>query len=309
MKKQYLISISIIITIIIILGILYYNDILTFFNITSELNKLKVNLIIINLLVYIVRTLLIKLINILLKYKMLRFLITFFLNIIWIGFLFWLIFILSPELGIAIISFLIISISLTFKDRISNITSSIMILISKSIDIGDLIETNNYQGIVSEITLNYTKLSNFSGIDILIPNINIYNTSLKKFTQNISRLPGYKEDIMLSYTKIFQNVITFKEDKFTRYIKTIEIPYSFIDKEINEQLTKPFDKYEQLLGIRPFAYANRTNFDRLSITLQLLTKDPNMIIIYKNQFMKDILYELTPEKILLGLNSKNSEVE
>ena len=117
-----------------------------------------------------------------------------------------------------------------------------MILISKSIDIGDLIETNDYQGIVSKITLNYTKLVDFSGIEIFLPNINIYNASIKRFTQNISRLSEEKEYEMPDYIKIFQDIISFKEEKFTRYIKTVEIPYNFINKDLNEQLTIPFDK-------------------------------------------------------------------
>lgn len=303
MKKKYLIFIGIFIVITTILGIIYYNEILGYFNITNEPDKLKITLIIINLFVYLVRTILIKFINFTLKAKMTRYFLFFTINIIWIGFIFWLIFVISPQLGIAITSFMIIAFSLTFRDRISNIASSIMILSSKSVDIGDLIETNDFQGIVSEINLNYTKLTNFSGIDTYLPNKNVYNASIKKFTQNISRLSKDNDFDVKDYAKIFQDIITFNEEKFTRYIKNIEIPFEFKVMDINNQLSKVFDKYEKLLSIRPYAYINCVKGKSTHITIQILSKDPNMIIIHKNQFMKDILYNLASEKILTDSKS------
>ncbi len=303
MKKIYQIVIAFFFLIIGILIIIYYEEILIHFN----LNRLLVDTIIINVFVYIGRTLLIRLTNFVLKAKILRFIITLIINIIWIGFLFVLIFVLSPEYGIAIVSFLILAISLTFRDRINNIASGIMILLSNTIKVGDLIETNDVQGIVSEITLNYTKIKNFMGIETYIPNTNVYNSSIKKFTQSLSTLSNIengeaieeKEKSFVKYTKKIKQIVT-KEGMFTRYLMIVEVPFNVNPNDIDNRLEPVFKKYEKILGISPYYYINKTLKDRVSISLQILARNSELIVVYKNKFMKDILYHLIPEEILLG---------
>jgi len=191
MKKTYQIVISILLLFVAFLAILYWEPLLDFFNIDTVIFFS----ILMNIFAYIGRVITLKIIRFVLGTKKISAVAIFIVNLIWIGFIFELILTLSLPLGVAIISFLVVSISLTFRERIDNIASGFMLLSSSNFQVGDLIETNDVQGIVSEISLNYTKLRNFMGIVTYFPNTNIYNASIKRFTQNLSQLSLSEEEI------------------------------------------------------------------------------------------------------------------
>ncbi|TFF99841.1 MAG: mechanosensitive ion channel [Promethearchaeota archaeon] len=295
MKKTYQILISIVLIFIAILAFFFWEPLLDFFND----NYLLFFSILINIFAYIVRVILIRIVRLALGTKKISSVAIFVINIIWIVFIFELILVLSPPLGVAIISFLVVSISLTFRERIDNFASGFMLLSSSSFEIGDLIETNDVQGIVTEISLNYTKLRNFMGIITYFPNTNIYNASIKRFTQKISQLSLSEEEEQLKLQNITKDLkgLIHKEDKFTRLVRVVEIPLNKLESNVEEQLSDVFDEYEEKLGIRPIYYANTTIRDRLSFTLQILSKDPMKVVKNTNPFMKDILYALMSEEI------------
>ena len=311
MKKLYQFIISGFLIIITLFIFIFYDEIIAFFNLNDD-DILLVNTIIINIIVYVGRTLLIRFLSFILKGKILYFLLTFIINIIWIGFIFTLIFVITPDFGIYIVSFLILAISLTFKDRINNIASGIMLLLSNTIEVGDLIETNGIEGIVTEITLNYTKLQNFMGLETYLPNTNVYNSSIKKFTNRGLQSSikehnnGMEDKGFLKYLKKLKSIIS-KDEKFTRYLMVVEIPFIVKPIEITNRLDIVFDKYDKILGIRPYYYVNETLKDRVSISFQILSKNAGLIVAYKNKFMKEVLYHLIPEEILLDSEYKTIE--
>jgi hypothetical protein len=227
------------------------------------------------------------------------------INIIWLSFPFWLLFIISPIYFVAIISFLVVAISLTFQNIINNIASGIMLLSSEGFEAGDLVETNGIEGIVKEITLNSLKLVDFDGSVTYIPNKVAFNSSVIRYTHK----PIKKEKKLgiSELVKSFGKIIT-GEQKVTRYIKVIELLGSVDSESLEDLLTPIFEKYEQIFGIRPFFYANNTvsgAVNRLSITIQILTEDPNLILTYTDPLMKDILYTIYENDINYGFNTTN----
>ena len=77
--------------------------------------------------------------------------------------------------------------ALAGKDIVTNLFGSMSILLGKIFDIGETIRIKwtkvNYEWIVEEITLNYTKITNKNGELIYIPNRTIYTEVI----ENISR--------------------------------------------------------------------------------------------------------------------------
>jgi len=78
------------------------------------------NIVILNLVVYVLRSILIDIFHSLIKNLLVRYIIMIIINIIWLLFPFWLIFIISPIYFVAIISFLVVAIALTFQNIINN---------------------------------------------------------------------------------------------------------------------------------------------------------------------------------------------
>ncbi len=271
--------------------------------------NLYVNIVLLNIAAYVVRSIFIDVSQSLIKNLFIRYIFMIIINILWLIFPFWLIFIISPIYFVAIISFLVVSVSLTFQNIINNIASGIMLLSSEGFEAGDLIETNGVVGIVKEISLNNLKLEDFDGSITYIPNKLAFNSSVVRYTHK----PIKKEkkiNISVVVKKIGKLIIS--EKKITRYVRVVELLGS-VDSEKLEVLLNPiFDKYEALFGERPFFYANNTVSgvpNRLSITLQIITEDPQLILTYTDPLLKDILFKIYEPDINYGSNpadKKNS---
>ena len=225
------------------------------------------------------------------------------INIIWLIFPFWLISVASPIYFVAIISFLVVAISLTFQNIINNIASGIMLLSSEGFEAGDLIETNDIVGIVKEITLNSLKLEDFDGSITYIPNKMAFNSSVVRFTHK--PIKSEKKIDFSEVVKKFGKLITGKK-KVTRYIKVVELLGSIDSEKLEELLNPIFDYYEPIFGTRPFFYANTTVTgvpNRLSITIQIIAEDPKLILTYTDPLLKDILFKIYEDEINYGWKS------
>ncbi|MBY9013309.1 MAG: mechanosensitive ion channel [Candidatus Lokiarchaeota archaeon] len=271
--------------------------------------QLLVNILLLNLVAYVVKSVSIDVFQSLVKNLLVRYIVMLIINIVWLIFPFWLIFELSEIYFVAIISFLVVAISLTFQNVINNIASGVMLLSSGGFEVGDLVEINGIIGIVNEITLNNLKLVDFDGSITYIPNKIAFNSSVVRYTHKPIKKEKKLEisDVVKSLGKIIT-----KEKKLTRYIKVVELLGS-IDSEQLEELLKPiFEKYEPIFGIRPYFYANNTVSAitiRLSITIQILTEDPKLILTYMDPFMKEILFKIYEKDINYGwkANEKNNQ--
>ena len=270
----------------------------------SGLDQFLINLIIINIFVYLLRTILVGLSNIIVKSRIFRYTFALIVNIIWLAFIFSLLLFISPTFTIAIISFLLVAISLTFSDIINNIASGIILISKEDIEIGDLVEINNIQGVVQEINLNYTVIKEFDGVLTYIPNKNVFNATIKKFTHRRAKeleLFKDKKDIKKNI-KEFSKLIT-KGQKRTIYTKSVEILSSVNPENLDNILNPIFDKYKPLFGVRPDYIVDQTIADRLKIILLIMAKTPTLVLEYIDAFLRDILYKLYPDEIFVGWES------
>lgn len=273
-------------------------------------DQFLINLIILNIIAYFLRSIFIDITQGLIKNLFARYIIMIVINIAWLVLPFWLIFIISPIYFVAIISFLVVAISLTFQNIINNIASGVMLLSSEGFEAGDLIETNGVEGIVKEITLNNLKIEDFDGSLTYIPNKNAFNSSIVRYTHKPP-----KKEIKLGISEVIKKIgaLLTGEKKLTRYIKMIEL-LSSVDSEKLEELLKPIlDKYESIFGIRPYFYVNNTVSGithRLSVTIQILSEDPKLILTYIDPLMKDILFKIYDKEINYGWdpNEKDSYI-
>ncbi|MFW9783233.1 MAG: mechanosensitive ion channel family protein [Candidatus Heimdallarchaeota archaeon] len=262
-----------------------------------------INLLILNIIAYFLRSLFINLMDAFIKKLFARYIAKILINITWLVFPFWLIFSISQIYFIAIISFLVVAISLTFQNIINNVVSGIMLLSSEGFEAGDLIETNGIEGIVKDITLNYVKLEDFDGSLTYIPNKNAFNSSIVRYTHK-----PIKKEIKFGITDVIKAIskILTKEEKITRYRKVVELLISVDIEKLDELLDPVFEKYKTIFGVRPYYYANNTVTgitNRLSITIQIITEDPKLILTYTDLLMRDILFKIYDKEINYQWNS------
>jgi len=264
------------------------------------------NLIVINIIIYIIRKPLNSFSAYLFKKRSYRTAVSITITIIWSIFLFWLLYVIEETLFFAIVPFLIVAVSLNFKNIINNIASGALLLSSGKFEIGDLIETNGIQGIVREINLNYTKIQEFDGVEIKIPNSNVYGSTIVKFTHDKFKIfePLKKEEFRKSqhykdYINMINKILSAKI-KTTTYIKKLEILGSLDPIKLDELLLNVFNTYEPIFGINPSYAVDTTRFGRVRVALYVKSENPVIILNYLDSFLRDILFALYPDRIYKG---------
>ncbi len=264
------------------------------------------NLIVINIIIYIVRKPLNSFAAYLFKKHSYRTVVSITVSIIWSIFLFWLLYVIEHTLFFAIVPFLIVAVSLNFKNIINNMASGALLLSSGKFEIGDLIETNGIQGIVRETNLNYTKIQEFDGVEIKIPNSSVYGSTIVKFTHDKFKIfePLKKEEFRKSkhykvYVKMINKILSAKI-KTTTYTKKIEILGSLDPIKLDEILLNVFNAYEPIFGIKPDYTVDTTRFGRVRVRLHVKSENPVIILNYLDSFLRDILFALYPDRIYKG---------
>jgi len=141
-----------------------------------------------------------------------------------------------------------IAVSLAAKDLISNLFSGIILIIGKSIKVGDTIELNNTKGVVEKVQLRTTTIKDDDGIISTIPNSTLTNNLFKLY-----KAPEkYRIDIMAGLS------LNNDLDEFNEYIV----------REI-KQLDGVLDNPE------PKIYSKGITFEETKIKISFWIKDYN----------------------------------
>lgn len=115
-----------------------------------------------------------------------------------------------------------IAVSFAAKDIISNLFSGIILIIGKSIKVGDTIEINNKKGVVERISLRSTVVVDDLGVKNNIPNSTLTNNTYLQY----KKPEKYRVDI-LTGLPLFVDIEDFKEyiiEKMESYDEIAESP-------------------------------------------------------------------------------------
>ncbi|MCJ7647040.1 MAG: mechanosensitive ion channel family protein, partial [Candidatus Lokiarchaeota archaeon] len=271
-----------------------------------------VNLFLVIAIIFIIRKPVIRLIHFFIKKRFYRTIVSIFINLIWSFFIFWFIGTINPPFLLAILPFLVISISLNLSKIINNIISGAFLLGSGQFEVGDLVETNGIQGIIQEITLNYTVIKEFDGVDVIIPNSSVYGSSIIKFThkkyqayRRVKKEEFDKKELYKQYVKMINKLLS-SNIKTTRYIKPLELSGSVNPETLNDKLMKVFDMYEPVFGIRPEYIIDKTQSGSVRIILYVNSIKPKLILEFIDSFLRDLVYEIYHEAIFNGWDKYQS---
>ena len=147
-----------------------------------------------------------------------------------------------------------IAVSFAAKDIISNLFSGIILIIGKSIQVGDTIEINNKKGVVERISLRSTTIIDDNGIRDIIPNSTLTNYPYLQY-----KLPEkYRVDIMAGLA------LNKDIEEFSKYI------------------TERISEYDGILDDpRPNVYAKEITFEESKVKISFWVKDYNSKDKYK----------------------------
>ncbi len=154
-----------------------------------------------------------------------------------------------------------IAVSFAAKDIISNLFSGIILIIGKSIQVGDTIEINNKKGIVERISLRSTTIVDDIGIRDIIPNSTLTNTPYLQFK------PPEK----------------FRVDILAGLALDIDI------EDFKDHITKKISEYDGILDSpKPDVYAKGITFEESQVKVSFWVKEFNSKDKYKLIITNDI---------------------
>lgn len=97
-----------------------------------------------------------------------------------------------------------LAISLAFQEIASNFLAGILIAFRKPYRIGDIVRVDDIEGEVHEIFLRTTNLVTYQGLEVIIPNKNMFNQKLINFTSTPTRRVDL--DVGISYGEDLEHV-------------------------------------------------------------------------------------------------------
>jgi small-conductance mechanosensitive channel len=130
--------------------------------------------------------------------------------------------------------------ALASKDILSNLIGSFTIIMSRMFDIGDKIlipqRSPRIEGIIEEITLNYTKIMGYDGNVAYIPNRIISNETIENMTKNRYHLYTFKMPFRRSEDKNFiKESMEDIEERINNY-NPIELKIEMIDPNVQDYI-------------------------------------------------------------------------
>ena len=154
-----------------------------------------------------------------------------------------------------------IAVSFAAKDIISNLFSGIILILGKSIKVGDTIEINNKKGIVERISLRSTTIVDDNGIRDVIPNSTLTNAPYLQY-----KTPE-----------------RFRVDIMTGLALNLDI------EEFKEYITKKISEYDGILdNPKPDVYAKEITFEESKVKVSFWVKEFNSKDKYKLIITNDI---------------------
>jgi small conductance mechanosensitive channel len=170
----------------------------------------------------------------------------------------------SPDVLVALSALSGAAIGFASSQTVGNVIAGLYILASRPFRAGDYVRIDSIEGIVREISVNYTKILTIAGNVVWISNRRLLDKDLLTF-----RHRGEKSSLV-------------------RYGLDLGFDYSVSTKETEEILHKIAERYADRMPRKPeYELARLTNFSR-NFVFYIYVKDPRDVFRLQPSLLKDI---------------------
>ncbi len=195
---------------------------------------------------------------------------------------------LPPEVTLAISAIIGTIIGFASIQGIQNFVSGVYIIITRPFGINDLIAIGDLEGVVTEISLNYTKIISAAGKRILVANRNILNSNIINYTRTSKIMPE-AERSALGFVK---HILIGRE--INQYSFSLELPLNN-PRKTKKTLEEIINAWESKLGYKPtFKLWNLGA--RATFRFTLTADDPSTILKNRALFIEEIYKKIYTKK-------------
>jgi len=135
-----------------------------------------------------------------------------------------------------------LAVSLAAQDSFKNLISGFFIMLDKPFDVGDLIETAEFKGIIEDITMRSTRIRTLEDSVVIVPNSKLSEASITNLSKFTKRLVEFKIGLLYStpadiIKKCESDIYSFLENNEAVDNENIRVCFSEFDaSSINLQI-------------------------------------------------------------------------
>ncbi|MFW9809808.1 MAG: mechanosensitive ion channel family protein [Candidatus Thorarchaeota archaeon] len=195
------------------------------------------------------------------------------------------------------------ALGLAFSQALGNIVSGLYVLTARPFRVGDYVRIGTVEGVVREVTLNYTRVLMPDESIQLVPNSKVVGSEVTNFRINVEELIESREEEVqmsieegkgVSYIRKIDNALDRLKDMATdiiafRYLFDLTIHMNHDHKAMRKHFDKVCKEYESIFLDKPTYMVWAKPNAAVTYRFAFITEDPMVILHKSNEFMNDLL--------------------
>ncbi|MFX0167746.1 MAG: mechanosensitive ion channel family protein [Candidatus Hodarchaeota archaeon] len=185
------------------------------------------------------------------------------------------------------------AIGLALGQAVRNFVSGLYVIFSRPFHVEDYVRIGNKEGVVKEISMNYTKILQPDGSDILVPNSVVLESDVTNYMFEKKKLEGLLQTTQSANTtrkKVLSKVSKVIEvKKVVRYV----FPMAFHTSSDLRKLRTSFDQvckqWEKKFGFQPLYEITEVEQFAFTYNFTIFSDSARKILEFKPLFMDKIL--------------------
>ncbi len=187
-----------------------------------------------------------------------------------------------------------LAIGIAISLAIRNFIAGLYVMVTDPFNVGDYVRIGSNEGIVLEISLNYTKLRQMDGTTALIPNDNVMSSSVTNFRFEQKRLletdkkqePEEDTSIPNRIWKVLSKAVD--TSKLIQYAFELQFPIAPGLNHYEEKLPPVMKRWTRKFGFKPDYVLSSTSNFAFTYTFTIFVEDPKLLLNSRFDFLEDI---------------------
>lgn len=119
-----------------------------------------------------------------------------------------------------------VAVGLALKDSLSNVAGGVILLINRTLKVGDYVDIGAYSGVVDEVSILFTKITTVDNKDIFIPNGTVATSAITNYSMEGNR----RVDLVfgISYDNDHKKAIAAINSVIDKHPLIVKEPESFV---------------------------------------------------------------------------------
>jgi hypothetical protein len=187
-----------------------------------------------------------------------------------------------------------LAVGIALAAAMRNFVAGIYVMFSDPFDVGDLVQIGTHEGMVLEISMNYTKLRQFDGSTAIIPNDQVMNSSVTNYQFDRQYKTQKEVEVESSETESIPSRVwsviseVMDTSKLIQYSLELRFPVRQKIDHYDQVFSEVCKRWKKRFKIKP-VYA-MTSMSHLAFTyaFTIFVEDPKILMEYRSQFIEDI---------------------